>query len=124
MVSVTAAGSAGGGGAGGDTGAGSGAAGLRAGLRSGTDRNPLFDRALVAEAVLLVLLPEAVHARLDHSTRRVPETAQTPPTLEAGLDPVQQLQVHLAALARQDALVGAHRPIAAHAARRALAARL
>src|SRR5262245_38554610 len=84
----------------------------------------LFRRALVVQRVLLVLLAEVLHRRHDHPARGAAQAAQAAPVLEALLDAVQDLHVDRAALPAQDALVRAHRPVAADAARRALAARL
>src|SRR5215831_15246265 len=81
-------------------------------------------RALVSQGVLLVLIAEVLHRRHDHPARRVAQTAQAAPELEALLDAVQDLQVDRAALTGQNALERAHRPVAADAARGALAARL
>src|SRR5262245_23290124 len=81
-------------------------------------------RALVAQRVLLVLVAEVLHRRHDHPARGVAQAAQAAPVLEALLDAVQDLEVDRAALAAQDAFERADGPVAADAARRALAARL
>src|SRR5207247_5774576 len=93
------------------------------GSGSGTGGHPVR-RALVSERVLLVLAAEPLHRGHDHPARRVAEAAQAATALQALLDAVQDLQVDLAAGAGQDAIEGPHRPVAADAAGRALAARL
>src|SRR5215831_11249005 len=80
--------------------------------------------AFVSQGVLLVLVAEVPHRGHDHPARRVAQAAEAASELQALLDAVQDLQVDRAAVAAQDALERAHGPVAAHAARRALAARL
>src|SRR5260370_27263763 len=80
--------------------------------------------ALVPQRVVLVLLAEVAEGRIDDPTRGVPETAKTPAVLETIRDSLQRVELDLRALIGQDPLVGPHRPIAADAARPALAARL
>src|SRR5205807_9025756 len=93
------------------------------GTESGTRPHPLH-RALVAKRVLLVLIPEVPHRRHDHPARRVAQAAQAAAALQALLDVVEDPQVGGAAAAGQDALERPHRPVAANAAGRALAAGL
>src|SRR5215467_8704172 len=81
-------------------------------------------RALVPQHVLLVLVAEVLHRRHDHPAGRVAQAAEAPAVLQALLNAVENLQVHHGAVARQDALVRAHGPVAADAAGRALPARL
>src|SRR5215472_9475353 len=90
---------------------------------SGMGGHPV-SRALVAQRVLLVLVAEMPHRRHDHPARGVAQAAQAAAVLEALLDAVQDLQIHRAALAGEDPLERANGPVATHAARRALAARL
>src|SRR5919202_5103824 len=83
-----------------------------------------FHRALVAQAVLLVLRAEVPHRGVDHPAGRVAQAAEAAPVLQALLDPVEDLQVDGAALAGEDAVVRPQRPVAADAAGSALAAGL
>src|SRR2546426_12047340 len=92
-------------------------------LISGIRRN-LSDVALMPESVVLVLLSEVADGGGDHPAGRVPQTAQAPAVLQPVRDAEQRIELDLRALPRQDALVSAHRPNAAHAAWRALVTRL
>src|SRR5581483_2589723 len=78
----------------------------------------------VVEAVLLVLVVEVPHRRVDNPAGGVAEAAQAAAVLQRVRHLPQVLQLDLAALVRKDALVHPHGPIAADATRRALAARL
>src|SRR6202521_49703 len=81
----------------------------------------LADVAGVPEGVVLVLLAEVAESRVDDPARGVAEPAQAAAVLEAVRDALEDAQLELRALVGQDALVGPHRPVAADAARRALA---
>src|SRR5438270_2645422 len=80
--------------------------------------------ALITQAVLLVLLAEALHRPLDDPAGGVAEAAQTAAGRQAGLHTVEEREVGARAVAGQHPVVGAHGPVAAHAAGRALAAGL
>src|ERR1041384_5826828 len=80
--------------------------------------------ARVVEAVLLVLVVEVPHRRIGDPPGGVAEAAEAAAVLQRVRPLAQVLQLDLAALVRKDALVHAHGPVAADAARRALAARL
>src|SRR5207245_6421287 len=92
-------------------------------LISGIRRN-LSDVALMPESVVFVLLAEVADGGVDHPAGRVSETAQAPAVLQPVRDADQRIELDLRALPGQDALVSAHRPVAADAAWRALATRL
>src|SRR6202521_1715109 len=81
----------------------------------------LADVAGVPERVVLVLLAEVAEGRVDDPARRVAEPAQAAAVLEAVCDALEDAQLELRALVGKDALVAPHRPVAADAARRALA---
>src|ERR1700736_6510199 len=83
-----------------------------------------LDRALVAQAVLLVLLSEARHRPLDDPAGGVAEAAEAAAAGQALLDPVEECQIGGAAVAREHPLVGPHGPVPADPAGGALAARL
>src|SRR5438309_1973191 len=78
----------------------------------------------VVEAVLLVLVVEVTHRRLDHPTSRVAKSTQAAAVLQAVRHAFENSELDLRALAGEDAVVRAHRPVAADAARCALAAGL
>src|ERR1700694_4879213 len=84
----------------------------------------LADVARVAQAVVFVLVVEVAHRRLDHPTGRIAEPAETASVLQPVGDALQDAELELRSLVRQVGVVGAHRPVAADPARRALAARL
>src|SRR6476646_1389324 len=88
---------------------------------SGTDEH-LLDGAGLVQAVLLVLVAEVGHRRLDDPAGGVAEPAQAPAALQPLLNPIEKGHLDLRALAGQDSLVGPDGPVAADAARRALAA--
>src|SRR5215510_15639294 len=92
-------------------------------LTSGTDSH-LADSALVAQDVVLVLVAEVAQSGVDDPAAGVAEAAQTPAVLQPVGDALQDVELDLRALVGKDALVGAHRPVLADAAGRALAARL
>src|SRR5438105_9582191 len=83
-----------------------------------------LNRALVMEHVLLVLVAEVVHRRLDDPTGRVAEPAQAATILERARDAIEQVHVDGDTVSRENFLVKPHGPVAADAARRAFAARL
>src|ERR1700694_2959802 len=76
----------------------------------------------VVQAVLLGLVSAVPHRRLDPPTGGVAEPAKAAAVLEAVRDPLEDPELDLRALAGEDSLVRAHRPAAADAVRRALAA--
>src|SRR2546427_6409308 len=78
----------------------------------------------VVEAVLLVLVVEVPHGRFDHPARGVAEPTQAAAVLQTVGHAFEDAELNLRALTGKDPLVRAHRPVAAHATRRALAARL
>src|SRR5438552_8432079 len=80
--------------------------------------------AFVPQSVVLVLLAEVAKRRVDHPTGGVPQAAEAPAVLQAIGDALQRVELDLRPLVGQDALVRAHRPVAADSTRRALAARL
>src|SRR5258708_8029192 len=82
------------------------------------------DVAGVPEAVVLVLVAEVAHGRLDGPAGRVAQTAQAASVLQAVGDSLEDAELQLRALVREDAVVGPDCPVAADAAGRALAARL
>src|ERR1700682_3204234 len=90
-------------------------------LTSGMDER-LLDRACLVEAVLLVLVAEVGHGRLDDPTGGVAETAQAAPPLQALLNAIEERELDLGTLVGEDPFVGPDRPVAAHPAGRALAA--
>src|ERR1700686_3061699 len=92
-------------------------------LMSGIDES-LPDVAGVPQSVVFVLIAEMAERRVDDPPGRVAKTAQAPPVLKTVRDALEDVQVQLRALVGEDPLVGPHRPVAADAARRALAARL
>src|ERR1700694_155322 len=59
----------------------------------------------VVQAVLLVLVSEVPHRRLDHPTRGVAEPAKAAAVLEAVRDPLEDPQLDLRALGRGDLAV-------------------
>src|SRR5260370_9115652 len=83
-----------------------------------------LNRADVVQAGLLVLVVEVPHRRFDHPAGRVAEAAQTAAVLQAVGHALEDAELDLGALAREDAFVGADGPVAADATRCALAARL
>src|SRR5258708_32821473 len=87
-------------------------------------RESLAHVAFVPQAVVFVLLVEVAHRRLDHPAGRVPKSAQAAPVLQPIRYALQDAELQLRSLVREDAVVGPHRPVAADAAGRALAARL
>src|SRR5260370_32624332 len=78
-------------------------------------------RADVVQAVLLVLVVEVPHRRFDHPAGRVAEATQTAAVLQAVRHALEDAELDLGALAREDAFVRADGPVAADAAWRALA---
>src|SRR3984893_17419413 len=80
--------------------------------------------ALVSQAVVLVLLAEVAHRRLDDPAGRVAQAAEAAPVLQPVGDALEHAELQPRTFVGQDAVVGAHGPVAADAARRALAARL
>src|SRR6266849_1627701 len=76
----------------------------------------------VVQAVFLVLVSEVPHGRLDHPTRCVAQPTEAAAVLEAVGDPLEDPELDLRALAGEDSLVRAYRPVATHAAGCALAA--
>src|SRR5260370_42213504 len=76
----------------------------------------------VVQAVLLVFVFEVPHRRLDHPTGGIAQPAEAAAVLKAVRDPPEDPGPDLRALAGQDSVVRAHRPVAADAAWRALAA--
>src|SRR5580704_14173606 len=87
-------------------------------------REGLADVAFVSQAVVFVLVVKVAHGRLDHPAGGVAEPAETAPVLESVGHPLEDAKLEPRSFVREDAVVGAHRPVAADAARRALAARL
>src|ERR1700676_4830773 len=87
-------------------------------------RKRLADIALVTQAVVFVLVVEVAHRRLDHPAGRVAQTAEAATILQTVRDSFEDAELELRSLVRQDAVVGAHRPVAADAAGRAFAAGL
>src|ERR1700682_5969079 len=92
-------------------------------LMSGT-RQHLSYVARVPQAVVFVLRVEVAHRGLDHPARGVAQAAQASPVLEPVRNALQESELELRPLIREDAVVGANRPVGADAAGRALAARL
>src|ERR1700687_4381325 len=78
----------------------------------------------VAEAVVLVLVVEVAHGRVDDPAGCVAQAAQAAPVLQTVRDPLEDAELQLRALVREDAVVGPDCPVAADAARGALATRL
>src|SRR5205823_9595730 len=68
--------------------------------------------ALVPEGVVFVLLPEVAQRGVDHPARGVAQAAQAAPVLEAVRHALQGVELGLRALAGEDTLVGAYRPVA------------
>src|SRR5260370_20437580 len=87
-------------------------------------RESLPDVAFVTQAVVLVLVGEVRHGRLDGPAGRVTKAAEAASVLQPVGNPLENAELELRAFVREDAVVCAHRPVAADAARRALAARL
>src|SRR5712692_11327272 len=90
-------------------------------LMSGIGERGLH-RANAVQAVLLVLVVEVPHGRLDHPARCVAKPTQAAAVLQAVRHALENAQLDLGALAGEDPVVGAHGPVAADAAWRALAA--
>src|SRR5229473_3097442 len=87
-------------------------------------RESLPDVAFVTQAVVLVLVVEVPHGRLDDPAGRVTKAAEAASVLQPFGNPLENAELELRPFVREDAVVGAHRPVAADPARRALAARL
>src|ERR1700682_148824 len=85
-------------------------------------RERLSHVAGVVEGVVFVLVPERAEGRVDDPAGGVAEAAQAPSVLQAVRHALEDAEVDLRALVGEDALVGAHRPVAADAARGALSA--
>src|SRR5712692_2497779 len=92
-------------------------------LPSGT-RHHLADVALVPERVVFVLAVEVAERGVDDPAGRVAKAAQAAAVLQSVGDAAEAVELDLRPLVGQDALVHPHRPVAADAARRALAAGL
>src|SRR6266851_5969268 len=92
---------------------------LTSGMRQG-----LADVALVPQAVVFVLVVKVAHRRFDDPAGGVAQPAKAASVLQPIRYALQDAELQLRPLVREDAVVGAHRPVAADAARRALAARL
>src|SRR5438132_9730687 len=82
------------------------------------------DVALMPERVVLVLAAEVTNRGVDHPARRVSEATQAAAVLERIGNALKDVELDLRTLVGEDALVCAHGPIAADAARRAFATRL
>src|SRR6266849_2486713 len=82
----------------------------------------LPDVAFVTEAVVLVLVVEGAHGRLDDPAGRVAQAAQAAPVLQPVRHALENAELQLGSLIGQDSLVSSDRPVPAHPARRALAA--
>src|ERR1700682_307896 len=82
------------------------------------------DVARVPEAVVLVLVVEMPHGRLDDPAGGVAQAAQAPAVLQAIGDTLEDPELELGSLVRQDAFVCPNRPVAADATWGAFAARL
>src|SRR5438046_9429799 len=80
--------------------------------------------ALVPERVVLVLDVEVAERGVDDPARRVAEPAEAAAILQRIRDAAEVVELDLRPVIAEDALVHAHRPVASHAARSALAARL
>src|SRR5690242_7543338 len=93
------------------------------GPRSGPGRMRA-DIAFMPQRVVLVLAAEVAERGIDDPARGVAETAEAASVLERVGNLAQVGELDLGALVREDALVHAHRPVAADATWRALAARL
>src|SRR3982074_3481745 len=68
--------------------------------------------ALVSQAVILVLLFEVAHRRLDDPTGRVAKAAQAPTVLQSIGDALQDAELQPRSLVGQDAVVGSDGPVA------------
>src|SRR5260370_5317953 len=77
------------------------------------------DVACVPKGVVLVLLAEMAHRRVDDPPTGVAESAEAAAVLEPIGDPLQEVELDLRAFVGEDALVGPHRPVLAEPARRA-----
>src|SRR5258708_37016333 len=77
------------------------------------------DVAGVPEAVVLVLVAEVAHGRLDDPPGRVAQTAQAGSVLQAGGDSPEAADLQLRALVREAAVAGPGCPVAAAAPGRA-----
>src|SRR5487761_751064 len=82
------------------------------------------DVARVPEAVVLVLVVEMPHRRLDHPAGGVAQAAQASAVLQTVGDALEDAELELGSFVRQDAFVCPDRPVAADATGGALAARL
>src|SRR5947209_16639714 len=78
--------------------------------------------ACVPQRVVLVLLAEMAECRIDDPPGRVAQPAETTAVLQPVGDPLENAQLDLRTLVREDAVVRSDRPVAAHAAWCALAA--
>src|ERR1700682_363262 len=78
----------------------------------------------VSECVVFVLIAEMAVGRLDDPAGRVAQAAQAAPVLQPLGDALEDAELELGAFVGQDPFVGAYGPVAADAARRALAAGL
>src|SRR6202162_4138539 len=87
-------------------------------------RPRLADVACVPQAVVLVLVVEVAHRRLDHPARRVAQPTQAAPVLQPVGDSLEDAELELRSLVGKDPVVGSHRPVATDAARGAFAAGL
>src|SRR4029077_16053503 len=72
-------------------------------------------RAEVVQGVLLVLVVEVPHRRFDHPSGRVAEATQAAPVLQPVRHALEDSELDLRALAGEDSLVRADRPVAADA---------
>src|ERR1700682_6698881 len=84
-------------------------------LMSGT-RQHLSYVARVPQAVVFVLRVEVAHRGLDHPAGGVAQAAQAAPVLQPIGDALEDAELELRALVGKDAVVCAHRPVAADAA--------
>src|SRR5258708_10399779 len=84
----------------------------------------LADVALVPERVVLVLAVEVAERGVDDPARRIAKAAQAAAVLKRVGDAAEVVELDLRPFVGQDALVHAHRPVAADAAPRAFAAGL
>src|ERR1700704_5915422 len=80
--------------------------------------------ARVPQGVVLVLIAEVTERRVDDPAGRVAEAAKAAPVLQPVRDPLEDAELDLRSFVGEDALIGAHSPVAANTTRRALAARL
>src|SRR5450759_5378399 len=92
-------------------------------LMSGMRECPT-DVARMPQAVVFVLIMEVAHGRLDDPTGRITQAAKAAAVLQPVGDALEDSELELRPFVGHDAVVSPNRPVAADAARRALAARL